>query len=80
MRQDISILASANLSLGGVSILISKVVPHLSTIAVLVQIAVGLVSLWHMLKPRKNQDEKSVPIHVIEPKPADGVQSNTQKS
>lgn len=54
---QVPIIASANLSLGGLSLLVSKVVPHLATIAVLLQIAVGAVSLWQMLKKRSNNEK-----------------------
>lgn len=47
------LIASANLSLVGLSVLVAKIVPHLATIAVLLQIAVGAVSLWQMLKKKK---------------------------
>lgn len=74
------ILAAVNLGAGGVSSLIAKAVPHLSTVAVLIQIAVGLMSLWQMWRTmRKNQaDEKSVPSPSVTPKP-DRVQPDSKE-
>jgi hypothetical protein len=66
-EHHVPIIASANLGLGGLSVLVSQIVPHLATIAVLLQIAVAAVSLWQMLK-KKSTNEKNVPTNPESPK------------
>jgi hypothetical protein len=63
------LIASANLSLSGLSLLVAKIVPHLATLAVLLQIAVGVVSLWQMLKRKPTANEKNSTSTVVNPPP-----------
>lgn len=78
-ENHIPFIASANLGLGGMSMLVSKIVPHLATIAVLLQIAVAAVSLWQMLK-KKSINEKAPTNSVPSVEPDRVQQPNTQKS
>ena len=71
----VPMLAVSGITLNGFLALIAKLAPVLSALAVLLQIAIGIVTLWTMwraLKKNIKDDEaKRVPInHVIVPKPA----------
>lgn len=71
----IPMVAVGGLTLNGLLALIAKIAPVLSAFAVLLQIAIGVVTLWTMWralkKNIKDDEEKQVPInHVIVPKPA----------
>jgi hypothetical protein len=69
------VIASASLSFSGVALLVSKIVPHLATLAILLQIAVSAVSLWLMLKKKASTNEKTTPSTDNHP-PTNGVQPN----
>ena len=75
------VIASASLSFSGVALLVSKIVPHLATVAILLQIAVSAVSLWLMLKRKSPANETNTntnstagkpPVNGVQPNPKEG--------
>lgn len=82
----VPMVAVSGMTLNGLLVLVAKLAPVLSALAILLQIAIGVVTLWTMwraLKKNIKDDEaKQVPInHVIVPKPApERVQPDSQAS
>ena len=61
-NKTLGAVAAINLSVAGLRAVsdyfLAHIVPILSGVAVVIQVAIGVVTLYHLLKNKKNKDEK----------------------
>jgi hypothetical protein len=70
--EKLAVLLAANVSLSGITAIAKAITPVLTTLAVLVQIAVGVFTLVHLIQKYRRKHEK-VPGPSTERNPSDGL-------